>query len=387
MPEIKCDIIICGAGLAGLSLLYRAMKSGVWSSEHIIVIDRSEKQENDKTWSFWKKGEVAFAEVIYHQWSDLYFYSNAGKQTRLNTKGYTYNSIRSIDFYQYVLQELRKYPNIFFIKSDILSVSSTTDECAVITPSATYRAKYVFNSIYHQPKPAKGEQFFMQHFKGWKIKTAAAIPAVSSAYLMDFRTSQEHGTTFFYTLPMSADELFVEYTLFTKSLLASEVYDQQIRKYLSEVLKINDYEILEEEYGVIPMTDHLFPRFDGCMIYIGTAGGDTRASTGYTFMNTQKTISKILESFTHNGHPFFKDENTGVKHQLYDTTLLNVLDKGNYEGHQLFSDLFSKTPAHYIFGFLDAESSLLQDIQIMKSLRVMPFLTSFMQAVARKIKS
>jgi len=386
MSEIRCDILICGGGLAGLSLLYRAMKAGVWTSENIIVVDRTEKKEHDKIWSFWKKGRIDFEEIIYHQWDNLFFFSNTGDKTGLQTRGYTYNSIRSIDFYQYVLPYLYQFKNITFVKADVTAVSSSNGECRLVTSEQTYTAKYLFNSVYHQPLLLKEEQYFLQHFKGWRIKTDSEIPPVSSAYLMDFRTGQEHGTTFFYTLPMAQNELFIEYTLFTKSLLQQEEYDDKIRIYLAEILKIDDYEKVEEEFGVIPMTDHVFKRFDDHIIYIGTAGGDTRASTGYTFMNTQKTISKILDAYKQYGNPFFKDENTSLKHQLYDSTLLNVLDKGKYKGHQLFSDLFSKSPAYFIFPFLDAEASIFQDIQIMKSLRVMPFLKSFTQAVFRKIR-
>ena len=83
--------------------------------------------------------------------------------------------------------------------------------------------------------------------------------------------------------------------------------------------------------------------------------------------------------------PFFKKENITLKHQLYDSTLLNVLDKGKYGGHQLFADLFSKSPAYFIFPFLDAEASIFQDMRIMTSLRVVPFLQSFMHAVLRRL--
>ncbi len=191
---------------------------------------------------------------------------------------------------------------------------------------------------------------------------------------MDFRTGQEQGTTFFYTLPVAENELFIEYTLFSKSLLPAAVYDQKIKSYLHDVLKIDTYEILEEEFGVIPMTDHPFKRFDGNIVHIGTAGGDTRASTGYTFTNIQKTIDQILHVYQSAGNPFFEEENISLKHQLYDAALLNVLAKQSYEGHQLFTDLFSKVPAYRIFAFLDAETSVFQDLQIMKSLKVIPFL-------------
>jgi len=385
MSAVKCDILITGAGLAGLSLLYRAMKSGIWKTEKIIIVDKSDKSGNDKTWSFWKTVPTDFEDIIHHQWKDLVFYSNDGKKIPLKNGGYTYNSIKSIDFYLHIISALQHYPNISFVQDDIIDISSSAGECKLITPSATYLSKYLFNSIYIKPQLLKGEQYFLQHFKGIRIKTDQSAIPVTEAYLMDFRTGQEHGTTFFYTLPMAKDELFIEYTLFSASLLPLAEYDRQIRIYLTEILKIDVYEILEEEFGFIPMTDHQFKRFEGNIIHIGTAGGDTRASTGYTFTNTQKTIDKIINSVQSNGHPFFETENIGVKAQLYDSALLLVLAKRKYEGYQLFYDLFSKTSACRIFAFLDAETSVFEDMHIMKSLRVFPFLQSFTAAVYRRL--
>ncbi|WP_158799725.1 lycopene cyclase family protein [Pedobacter sp. L105] len=387
MPAVKCDIVICGGGLAGLSLLYRAMKAGIWTNEQIIVVDRSDKQENDKTWSFWKTEDSVFEEIIHRRWKNLVFFSHEGQKIPLKNNGYTYNSIRSIDFYNYVLSYLKTFANISFVQEEILTITSSGKGCELVTSLHTYHSTYLFNSIFKKPELPKGEQYFLQHFKGLRIRTKSAIPPLSDAYLMDFRTKQDNGTTFFYTLPMAINEVFIEYTLFSKFVLPAEIYDQQLRIYLTAVLKIEDYEILEEEFGVIPMTDHLFKRFEGNIIHIGTAGGDTRGSTGYTFTNVQKTIGKIIASFQSDQHPFFTAENIGLKAQLYDATLLHVLAKEKYPGHQLFSDLFSKTPAYRIFAFLDAETSVIEDLHIMKSLRVLPFLQSFAIALYNRFGS
>jgi lycopene beta-cyclase len=383
--HIKCDILICGAGMAGLSLLYRAMKLGIWEGQQIIVIDRSEKDTNDKTWSFWKRGESCFEELIRNQWHQLVFFSNDGTRVPLNSGGYTYNSIRSIDFYKHVFAYLSQFNNITFVQSNVLSIVSAGKTCILETSGQTYISTYLFNSVYHPPLQRNDSQYFLQHFKGVKIKTDAKLPAISEAWLMDFRTGQQHGTSFFYTMPTAGNELFLEYTLFSKSLLEMKEYDLEIKRYIQEVLHIYEYEILENEYGVIPMTDHPFQRFEGHIIHIGTAGGDTRASTGYTFTNTQKTVGRILHSFQSEGHPFFKGENTGLKQQLYDATLLHVLAQGEYHGFQLFSDLFKNTAAYRIFAFLDAETSVFQDIFIMKSLRILPFLRSFGIAIKNRI--
>jgi len=383
--EEEYDIIICGAGLAGLSLLYRALKSGVWNDKKIIVVDQSDKSKNDRTWSFWKNEKTEFDHLIYKQWTELVFFSTDGNRIPLKSDSYTYNSIRSIDFYEHVLAFLRSFTNITLVKSKIESISQEAGVCILSTRTHVYSALHLFNSVYKAPKLRKGDQYFLQHFKGLRIKTPCLIPPLSEAWLMDFRTGQQHGTTFFYTLPVTKDEIFIEYTLFSKSILTEEQYNTGLVDYLNNVLKIREYEVLEEEFGVIPMTSYTFKRFEGNIVHIGTAGGDTRGSTGYTFTNTQKTISRIIESYRTDGHPFFKAETIGLKERLYDSTLLHVLADGKYKGNEVFSDLFGNTPASIIFKFLDAESNLFQDVKVMKSLRVLPFLKAFLITLEYKI--
>ncbi|MCD0490234.1 hypothetical protein LPB86_18480 [Pedobacter sp. MC2016-14] len=385
MENIKCDIIISGGGMAGLSLLYRALKEGLWHDKHIVVVDKHSKQNNDKTWSFWKKEQTDFDEIISHSWNDLLFYSNSGKQLHLDAAPYTYCTIRSLDFYNFVLAYLKTFPNVSFYLDEVRSWYHKDQQSFLHTARYQFAGEFLFNSIYQKPVLHSHSQYFLQHFKGVIIQLNEPT-RLRAAHLMDFRTSQEHGTTFFYTLPLSESVIFVEYTIFSKSLLRPAEYDAKIETYINDELNITQYKVIEEEFGAIPMTDHMFNRFDGSIVNIGTAGGDTRASTGYTFINTQKTISKILHSLKQHGHASFGAETIALKQQLYDSTLLNVLDGNRYQGHQLFYDLFKGTPASTIFSFLDAETSIFEDLQIMKSLRVAPFLKSFLAAVYRKLR-
>lgn len=381
----KCDILIAGSGIAGLSLLYSAMKSGIWADRDIVVVDQEKKAENDKTISFWKQDVISFDHIIHAQWTQISFFSNAGEKIYLEAGPYSYCSIRSIDFYRECLSYLSHFSNITFVTDAIESITQIGNVCHTATANALYRSNLVFNSCFGGHQTVKGEQYFLQHFKGIRIKTDQLSIPQQEAYLMDFRTSQENGTSFFYTLPLPSSELFVEYTVFSKKLLKESEYDEKIKEYLAEVLEIGEYQVLETEFGVIPMTDHDFARRSGNIINIGTAGGDTRGSTGYTFTNLQKTIEHIIFSYQEYGHPFFKHENLGLKERLYDSTLLNVLDNGRYPGHQLFTDLFKGTEAHHIFRFLDAESKLWQDIKIMRSLRTWPLLYAFVKALPRMV--
>ncbi|MCL8000583.1 lycopene cyclase family protein, partial [Brucella sp. 21LCYQ03] len=200
------------------------------------------------------------------------------------------------------------------------------------------------------------------------------------AVIMDYRTSQEHGTSFIYGLPASDNEIFVEYTIFSKSLISREEYAEKLALYLREVCHVKDYEITEEEYGVIPMTDYHFKRRDGRVFFLGSAGGDTRDSTGYTYTNVKRTISQILEAFKRKTWPQVTLPSRR-KEQFYDAILLHVLAQGGYPGHMLFTDLFNKARASHVFQFLDAQSDFTNDLRIMWSLRKWPFILGMLRTL------
>ena len=98
---------------------------------------------------------------------------------------------------------------------------------------------------------------------------------------------------------------------------------------------------------------------------IGTAGGWTKASTGYTFRNTSKK-TKELASFLKNENDLTKFYKK-TKYWFYDLIFLDVLANHNEEGAALFSSMFKKANTLTIFRFLDEESTLIEDLKIILS--------------------
>ena len=378
--NIQYDIIVCGGGMSGLSLAYRALKSEVWANKKILIIDKSDKCLNDRTWCFWENSPSPFEEIIYKKWDEMCFFSLDNRSFLLNTSDYSYNMIRSIDFYNHTLSYLKSQPNVTIVNENIISMNSTQKNCEVVTNESKYHSEYIFNSIYKKPELEERHIYLLQHFKGVVIESDELKQDTKRIHLMDFRTGQENGNSFFYVLPTSETTALVEYTLFSDKLLDKEVYDQKIAEYITEILQIKDYKIVESEFGVIPMTDYPFARTDGNIINIGTMGGDTRGSSGYTFTNVQKTITNILESYKSSGTPHIKKEHISTKHKLYDSTMLKVLADGKYKGHQLFTDMFSTANAYDILAFLDGESTLKQDIKVIKTLIPQYFIKPFYQS-------
>ena len=93
----------------------------------------------------------------------------------------------------------------------------------------------------------------LQHFSGYEITADHDVFDSTTAILMDFRCDQSRGMHFIYCLPFSARNALVESTLFSPELAPKPFYDSAIRRYLKEIIGIDDYRITRREKGVIPM--------------------------------------------------------------------------------------------------------------------------------------
>jgi len=98
----------------------------------------------------------------------------------------------------------------------------------------------------------------------------------------------------------------------------------------------------------------------------------TKGSSGYTFQFIQKQTTGIVNALLKTGKPFLNRNEK--KFHFYDSVLLNVLATGKLPADKIFTDMFSRNDMADIFNFLDNESTILQDIRIIKSLPVSAFL-------------
>ncbi len=366
------DYIIAGAGCAGLSLLVQIIRSGKLSEKKILLVDKAEKKINDRTWCFWETAPGPFESIVHHRWEKTWFHGE-GFSKLLPLSPYQYKLIRGIDFYEYCFSLIRQQSNIDIRFGNVEQLENYTDGAFLVLNGEKLYAKYIFNSIlFEKPVLKKNKYWLLQHFKGWTIETEKPVFKPSEATLMDFRTDQRLGTTFVYIMPFSPTSALVEYTLFTNSLPESPDYDAGIKKYMQEHLDAGGYKISGEESGIIPMTNHKFPASNGKIINIGTAGGQTKASSGYTFRFIQKHSAAIVDRLLNNSYPVTAS-GPGRFH-FYDSTLLHILHHNKLAGHLIFTQLFQKNKPRQVLRFLDNESSLKDELKIISSLPTIPFL-------------
>ncbi|MBS1603480.1 MAG: lycopene cyclase [Bacteroidetes bacterium] len=373
MPDY--DFCITGAGCAGLSLLVRILSTPPLQKKKILLVDSHTKKDNDRTWCFWEKGEGYFENLVHRRWSSLQFHD--GHQSRLlDTAPYIYKMIRGIDFYTYCFRFIQQFDNVVHLHGKVESLhSDAACTCAVID-GRKITAGRIFNSI-PSPAPAAGRHWLLlQHFRGWVIRSLRPVFTPQQGTIMDFRTTQQYGTSFFYVLPHSPTEALVECTFFTDSLLPDMTYTHLLTRYISKVLRITDYVILEREEGVIPMSTATYPHSQHRIHHIGAAAGLTKPSTGYTFKNIQRDCAAIVRSLANNNEPSRK--HTSPRFRLYDRIMLNVLVTKKLSGQHLFSSLFTHTHPADLLAFLDETSTPSQDWRIIRSLPKAPFLRAML---------
>lgn len=374
------DYIILGAGASGLLLAYRMSQDAYFNDKSILIIDKIKDKGNDRTWCYWEERKGEWDALLTKTWPKIYFGSSTLSKT-ITIAPFTYKMIRSENFYQCLWKSINASPNITFVEATVKSFTDRENGVEVTTEAADYSAAKLFNSL---PNPKvystqKRYPVLQQHFVGWFIKTKTDVFDDSKATFMDFAVKQSGNTRFMYILPIDKRTALFEYTLFSKQLLSYAAYETAIAKYLLEK-GITDYEILEKEKGSIPMTSFKFYKLNTAhIINIGTAGGWTKASTGYTFRNTSKK-TKALVAFLKTNSDLSKFQKIS-KFWYYDVIFLDVLANNNKEGAVLFSSMFKKAKTKTIFKFLDEESTLIQDFKIILS--VPP--RRFIQALLRRL--
>jgi lycopene beta-cyclase len=368
------DYIIAGAGAAGLSLIMHLLDNGIPSSISILLIDSDDKKNNDRTWCFWQKEDSIYESIVYKKWHNLKAYGTDFKKLQ-SIHPYTYKMIRGIDFYNFCFAKIEQQPNIEIVKATIKSITSINNTATVIANGTAYTAKYVFSSILLQePKLKASQNYLLQHFKGQVIETDEPMFKPDVATYMDFRVSQQHGCTFGYVLPFTTNKALVEYTLFTANTLTTEQYDAGLSDYINNYLKIKEYTVLESEQGIIPMTDYKFKKTDGNIIYIGTAGGNTRGSTGYTFSYIQKHSKALAKALKYGKNPTTIKSVISKNAKFYDSVFLEVLAKGTVEGKDLFCRILKHKKLTTLLSFLDDDNNFSNDIKIMWSQPKLPFI-------------
>ncbi|MBA3794082.1 MAG: lycopene cyclase [Rubrobacter sp.] len=377
-PE-RYGYVILGAGCAGLSLCHYLLERGV--DAPILILDRKQAFADDRTWCFWDVEETPFSDRAIRRWNSWSVRAE-GREVVHTSRRYPYLCLTGADFYESVLGKISTHGNVTIrLGEDVRFSKELDDGVLVVTSAGSYLAGLVFDGRGLPPDSAALEEarrkgtWISQQFLGLRLRSRRPAFDPDTCTLMDFSVDQGRGLRFAYVLPFDEHEALVENVYLSKTGAPPEAHRAELSGYLQDRYGLfgGDYEVHGEEWGDIPMTAHRFRRRTGTRTHvIGTLGGETRPSTGYTFLRVQRYCRELAASLTGaDGDP------EGVHPWRYgplDRVFLRLLRERPERCPGIYARMFAGTPPDPLVRFLTEVSSPLDDAGLIGTLPKLPFL-------------
>jgi len=373
-PAGDVEVAIVGAGGAGLSLvlaLDEAVRRTGVRPPSVAVVDPVRRTGRDRTWCWWDVADGGpdwITPILTRTWSAMRLVDAEGRSLIHDLAPLRYQMLSSTDLYRAAGAALERLG----ARRWTVSVDRVEDgdrQAVVVAGGRRLRANWVLDSRPAQPA-RPGSTQLLQHFLGWTVDFGNQNTGIDENVptLMDFTVPQpDRGVAFGYCLPLSERRALVEYTEFSPAVLTPAEYEAALRGHLARTWPGLSFSVEASETGVIPMTDAVFPRRVGRRVFrLGTAGGATRGSTGYTFAAMQRQAVRVAELLLAGREPL-PPRPYPRRHRWMDAVLLRALDRRQIDAANLFTGLFADHPSARVIGFLDGTSSPAQELAIMAS--------------------
>jgi lycopene beta-cyclase len=365
MADLNDTAIIAGAGLAGLALA-RALAQTP-SATRIVVIDPTFDSPKERTWSFWGDIPPGLEAHVAKTW-DRMRVAAPGREIVGPLGREPYHMIHGNDLGRSWLADLVQSPRVQLVRGGVRHVHEVEDGAIVNLHGKAIRGRWVFQSFGHEPSP----EAMSQHFGGWEVETEAPSFDPGCFTLMEFG-HPEAGPAFHYVLPITPHRALVEYTVFSDRPLRTVDYDAQVDAWLRRNVR-GRRRVVRREYGVIPMDPQRGrQRVSPHVFRIGTAGGMTKPTTGYTFRRTLRQVDHLATTLARRGRPEPLPQ-PAPRFAFYDRLLLKLLREQPRQASEVFMRLFGSNRFERVFEFLDERTPSFAEARLIGSLPFEPFL-------------
>ena len=327
MSTRDADLLIAGAGLAGLSLAVALATAGATADRRVLIVDPRRNFPRDRTWCYWDVDPAPhpFAACVSKRWP-RWRVADGGAGVERSAAGLSYCHIAGDAFYAAALERLGRDPNVELLLGR--SVRSLDDSpggvTATLDDGSTLRASHAFDSrpptatkvaadqrsavfaptdadcgplVRSSPFFRVPDVRFSQQFVGHFVRTGRPAFDPDSVTLMDFRVEPVAGAIrFVYVLPFDETTALVEATTISEAPVPDAAHAAVIGEYLRRVVGVENWHVTGTERGAIPMTTvprrvAVSPR----VWRIGLAGGLAKPSTGYAFLAVQRFSRSAAE--------------------------------------------------------------------------------------------
>jgi len=386
----EVDLIIVGAGAAGLSLLL-ALDAANYSG-NVVVLERQQGPQNDRIWSFWHAADEQgdslpeyIKAILTHKWQS-WSLSVEGKEYFMRDTFFQYCSLRSESLSALALERISAKENFHIrFNCEVAEIKAEGSSAIVIT----LEEPLVANQVVDTRPPALQSQHegLIQCFYGEEIICKADIFEPSTVKLMQQLKHSDLGIEFIYILPFSTKHALVEFTCFSLSPVAASVLKTRLAAALHELVEHTSYTVKRSESAALPMylVNQNRQQQNTHIIYGGIAGGALRASTGYSFIGSQNWAKQ-------SAYDLVKKNTLSVIvpipaiYQMMDKLMLSVLRDDMKVGVSMFTQLFKTVPPARFVRFMSEKATFIDFMYIIWAMPKSPFLHALYRRIRTKIK-
>ena len=355
------DVAFIGLGASALATL----KLNYKSSMSIVGMDKNYNSSRDNFFAFWLTDWMKdFNEIIKYRW-DKWEFNYDDLKVQHESQKMPYCVIKFKDWKNFCIKD---FNNLTIKENDVLNLEKVNDYFEITLEGGE---KIFSRKVYDSRTPPQQPNKLKQHFLGYVIKSNE-LNYENTVNLMDFRVSQDEGLHFMYLLPLKSNEILIESTVFSKTTLEKDWYERNIKRYIKNNLNIKNYQLIEEEMGILPMYSINYENIDDNHINIGTRGGATKVSSGYAFSFFIKKLKLHSYNPKENYHTFWDN--------WMDSIFVNYIEN-NTQTENIFKNMVKSLNAEEFASFMMGTSSLPTKLKIIYSMPKLGFLKSFFQSL------
>jgi lycopene beta-cyclase len=384
----RYEHVILGAGCAGLSLCHYLLERGVEGG--ILILDRRSTFEDDRTWCFWDVEPTPFSHLATRRWSSWRVRAG-GRDTVQTSERYPYLCLTGRDFYEHALDSIASRGDVTLaLGEDVEGYWEVGGEVVVRSSGGDVWAGDVFDARGLTPDTPVFQEarrtgpWVPQIFFGMRLRTRREVFDPEVCTLMDFVAAGERGLRFVYVLPFGPREALVENVYLSEVSLSRDDHRAELAGYLRDAygLGSGDYAIDGEEAGYIPMTTFDFPRRLGERARsVGMLGGESRPSTGYTFLRIQRLCRALARSVETGGELVRVHQ---WRLRVLDGIFLRFLLDRPGEAPDVYARMFARTDPDALVRFLTERSTPRDEARLVAALPKVPFLKTVVRTLLRR---
>ncbi len=366
------DLVILGAGCAGLSLAARLARSS--NPLRVEIIEPRTGYDDDRSWCFWRPDRHDLTDLVSHSWDSWRFSGARGPALHHRVAGLSYQYLRGSDFYRRALQRIGGAPDV-----RIRSGAHATELVPVGDgPGALVRVETDRGSILARhvvdTRPRAMPAAIYQSFSGVEIESEHLLPFdQGEAGLMDAMATDSTGMHFRYTLPLGPTRALVEWTRFSVAPVPAATLADELAGELGR-LGLDGARVVRREGGVLPMgTTVALPAVPPGVVVAGNSGGALRAASGYGFLRIQAWARACADRLERGGPPVGHPAEPWLRRSM-DRIFLQAVRADLDRTPEYFLALARRMPPAGLVRFLSDAARLGDYAGLIASLPTAPFL-------------